>query len=82
VQIEPRLSPESPENGNICRERVDFRQILAQAVLCQRLFNSVQCEKYLILRDFCGKITNYLKLNDWLAGVAVLIAPVSGQIPC
>src|ERR1700722_1308191 len=27
-------------------------------------------------------VDNYLKLNDWLAGDAVWIAPVSSQIPC
>jgi hypothetical protein len=30
----------------------------------------------------CGLYEHYLQLSDWLAGGAVLIAPVSTRIPC
>jgi hypothetical protein len=35
-----------------------------------------------ILRAFRDMGVSYLKLTDWMAGEAVLIAPVSRQIPC
>jgi hypothetical protein len=39
-------------------------------------------EKARILQAFRDYGVIYLKLIDWLAGDAVLIAPVSSQIPC
>jgi hypothetical protein len=39
-------------------------------------------EKARILRAFRDYGVIYLRLKDWLAGDAVLIAPVSTQIPC
>jgi hypothetical protein len=42
----------------------------------------VEREKAGILRAFRDLGVHYLKLSEWLAGDAVPIAPVSGQIPC
>jgi hypothetical protein len=43
--------------------------------------DKVDCEKSRHFRAYEAQVANYRQTQDWLAGGAVLIAPVSIQIP-
>ena len=83
VQIEPGLQPQSPENGSFSH----FRQRLLANPL-RECPKSELGDWWLIrknppLAGLSANIRSPLSRGpDWLAGDAVLIAPVSARIPC
>jgi hypothetical protein len=44
--------------------------------------DKVECAKGRDFRAYEAQVANYRLTQEWLAGDAVLIAPVSTQIPC
>jgi hypothetical protein len=82
VGIEPSLRPQSPENGNISGAGRRLSAFFRPEALSGRMETGSRCVKACQRRAFLELHEMSSRKPDCLAGDAVLIAPVSGQIPC
>jgi len=78
VEIEICLPEKSPKTGICGNLAGDFRQFLAKIVAIR----SLEAPENPILQAFRDYGAIYFRLTDCLTGDAVLIAPVSGRVPC
>ena len=78
----PVSGPRLPKMGIFRCPAGDFGRFRPERVKIRSLETRANSQKPAIGGPFCHCPSQFLRLQDWLAGDAVLIAPVSTQIPC
>jgi hypothetical protein len=82
VAIAPSLCQQSPQNGNICGQGWRLWAFFAPGSASRESGDKIKCAKPRHFRPYLALLRETGRTQDCLAGAGVLIAPVSGLIPC